>query len=99
MGIAIVVALLQVYAVTCVRTHKEHAFEFLKHHTLQRNFILNYTNSETPLLWTPWGRSKVSFIERCPHFRGKFILRQHNIWDIVKCPYYSLHVFQGCPLS
>ena len=26
--------------------------------------------SGTPLLWTPWGPSKVSCIERCPHFRG-----------------------------
>ena len=29
------------------------------------------------------GPSKVSCIERCPHFRGK--LRKH-IWDIAKCP-------------
>ena len=27
--------------------------------------------SGAPLLWTPWGPSKVSCIERCPHFRGK----------------------------
>ena len=31
------------------------------------------------------GHSKVSCIERCPHFRGKFLLRKH-IWGIVKCP-------------
>ena len=41
--------------------------------------------SGTSLLWTPWGPSKVSCIERCPHFRGKFLLRKH-IWDIAKCP-------------
>ena len=41
--------------------------------------------SGTPLLWTPWGPSKVSCIERCAHFRGKFLLRKH-IWDIAKCP-------------
>ena len=41
--------------------------------------------SGTSLLWTLWGPSKVSCIERCPHFKGKFILREH-IWDIVKCP-------------
>ena len=41
--------------------------------------------SGTSLLWTPWGHSKVSCIEKCPHFRGKFILRKH-IWDIAKCP-------------
>ena len=39
----------------------------------------------TPLLWTPWGPGKVSCVERCPHFSGKFILRKH-IWDIAKCP-------------
>ena len=43
------------------------------------------TYSGTPLLWTPWGPSKVSCMERCPHFRGKFLLRKH-IWDIAKCP-------------
>ena len=32
-----------------------------------------------------WGPSNVSCIERCPHFRGKFILREY-IWDIVRCP-------------
>ena len=26
--------------------------------------------SGTPLLWTPWGPSEVSCIERCPQFRG-----------------------------
>ena len=41
--------------------------------------------SGTSLLWTPWGPNKVSCIERCPHFRGKFLLRKH-IWDIAKCP-------------
>ncbi len=42
-------------------------------------------NSGTPLLWTPWRPGQVSCIERCPHFRGAFILRKH-IWDIAKCP-------------
>ena len=32
--------------------------------------------SGTPLLWTPWGPGKVSCIERCPYFRGKFLLRK-----------------------
>ena len=41
-------------------------------------------NSEIPLLWTPWGHGIVSCIDRCPHFRGKFLLR----WDIAKCPQY-----------
>ena len=52
---------------------------FVKHFRIQGKY------SGTPLLWTPWGPSKVSCIERCPHFRGKFLLRKH-IWDIVKCP-------------
>ena len=39
-------------------------------------------HSGTLLLWTP---SEVSCtcIERDPHFRGKFVLR--NIWDTEKC--------------
>ena len=41
----------------------------------------------TPLLWTPWEPGGVSCIERCPHFRGKFILRKH-IWDTTRCPYF-----------
>ena len=41
--------------------------------------------SGTSLLWTPWGPSKVSCIERCPHFRDKFLLRKY-IWDLAKCP-------------
>ena len=41
--------------------------------------------SGTSLLRTPWGCCKVSCIERCPHFRGEFLLRQH-IWDVAKCP-------------
>ena len=46
--------------------------------------------SGTPLLcghsvWTPWGPGKVSCIERCPHFSGKFLLRK-DTWDIAKCP-------------
>ena len=41
--------------------------------------------SGAPLLWTPWGPGEVSRIERCPHFRGTFVLRKH-IWDITKCP-------------
>ena len=39
----------------------------------------------TSLLWTPLGPDEVSCIERCPHFRGKFISRKH-IWDVAKCP-------------
>ena len=30
--------------------------------------------SGTPPLWSPWGHSRVSCIERCPHFRNKFTL-------------------------
>ena len=36
----------------------------------------------------------MSCIERCPHFRGKFILREH-IWDIVKCPYSGVSFKKG----
>ena len=39
--------------------------------------------SGTSLLWTPWGPSKVSCIERCPHFRG---YKKKHSWDIEKCP-------------
>ena len=46
--------------------------------------LLCYT-VEPPLLRTPWGPGEVSCIERCPHFRGKFILRKH-IRYIAKCP-------------
>ena len=41
--------------------------------------------SKTPLMWTLSGPGEVSCIERCSHFRGKFILRKH-IWNITKCP-------------
>ena len=37
-----------------------------------------YSNSYysgTPLLWVPWGPSRVSCIERCPHFGGKFMIK------------------------
>ena len=27
------------------------------------------------LMWTPWGPGKVSCIERCPHFRNKYIIK------------------------
>ena len=50
--------------------------------------------SGTPLLWTPWGPGEVSCIERCPHFRGRFILRKH-IWDIAKCPLYKGVLISG----
>ena len=55
-----------------------------------------YMHSGTLLLWTPWGPSKVSCTERCPHFRGKFLLRKH-IWDIhvSKCPYYRGVLISG----
>ena len=45
-------------------------------------------------MWTLWGPCKVSCIERCPHFRGKFTLRK-CIWDIVKCPYYRGVLISG----
>ena len=44
---------------------------------------------------TPWGPGKVSCIESCPHFRGKFTLRK-RIWDTAKYPY---ALFQECPLA
>ena len=50
--------------------------------------------SGTPLLWTPRGPGEVSCIERCPHFRGKFPLRNCN-WDIAKCPQYSGVLISG----
>ena len=28
------------------------------------------------LLWTPWGPGEVSYIERCPHFRGNYTLKK-----------------------
>ena len=33
-------------------------------------------HSGAPLLWTLWGSGEVSCIERCPHFRGKFIYQE-----------------------
>ena len=60
-----------------------------------KNSVWEY--SGTSLLWTPWGPSKVSCIERCPHFRGKFLLRKH-IWDIAKCPLYRGVLITECPL-
>ena len=54
--------------------------------------------------------SKVSYIERCPHFRGKFLVRKH-IWDVAKCPCFRVYFKRGsavmcmcschiiCPLS
>ena len=47
--------------------------------------------SGTPLLLTPWGLGNVSCIDRCPHFRSKFILR--TIWETAKCPYYRCPFF------
>ena len=47
--------------------------------------------SGTSLLWTPWGPAKVSCIERCPHFRGKFILQK----DIAKCLKYRGVLISG----
>ena len=51
----------------------------------------------TSLLWTPWGHSKVSCIEKCPHFRGKFLLRKYT-WDITKCLQYRGIFISECPL-
>ena len=45
---------------------------------------------------TSWGPGKVSLIQRCPHFRGMFMLRKH-IW--VQQSVLNTEVsFQGCPL-
>ena len=42
----------------------------------------------TPLLWTPWEPGGVSYIERCPHFRGKLYIQKKkkilHIWDTAK---------------
>ena len=40
--------------------------------------LVSLLYSGTPLLWTPWGPtcSKVSCIEKCPHFRGKFVFKR-----------------------
>ena len=43
------------------------------------------------------GPSKVSCIERCPHIRGKFLLRKH-IWVTAKCPEYRGVLISECPL-
>ena len=51
--------------------------------------------SETSLLWTPWEHCKVSCIERCPHFRGKFLLRKHIWGHIAKCPYFRVSFKRG----
>ena len=40
---------------------------------------------------------KVSCIERCPHFRGEFLLRKHT-WDKAKRLNTEVSLFQGCPL-
>ena len=61
--------------------------------TLQ--FLRRY--SRTPLMWTPWGPGEVSCIERCPHFRGKFLLRKH-IGDIESVHNTEVSLFLGCPL-
>ena len=37
---------------------------------------------------------KVSCIERCPHFKGKFTSRKH-IWDTAKCPHYRGVLISG----
>ena len=52
--------------------------------------------------WNPsivdtFGRTcEVYCIERCPHFRGKFILRKH-IWNTASVLNTEVSLFQGCP--
>ena len=55
--------------------------------------------SGTPLLWTRhWGPGKLSCIESCPHFCGKFVLRK-QIWDIAQSVLNTeVSIFQGRPL-
>ena len=63
---------------------------------LTHDFHCKFSYSGTPLLWTLWGPGKVSCIERCPHFRGKFLIRngtQQSAWNT------EVSLFQGCPLS
>ena len=55
-----------------------------------------YVYSGAPLLWTLWGPGKVSYIERCPHFRGKFLLGKH-IWVTAKCPEFRGVLGVHCP--
>ena len=74
----------------CIMTSSE--FFFSTAISGYANTTVHY--SGTPLLWTPCGPSKVSCIERCPHFRGKFLLRKY-IWDIVKCPQYRGVLISG----
>ena len=55
--------------------------------------------SGAPLLWTPWGPGEVPCIDRCPHFRGKFVPRKH-VWDtgkslIQRCPYSRSVLLRG----
>ena len=40
-------------------------------------------------MWTPWGPREMSYIERCPHFRGEFIYLGHSKVCIIK----------GCPIE
>ena len=42
-----------------------------------------------------WGPGEVSCIERCPHFRGKFIILRKHVWDIAKCPLYRGVLISG----
>ena len=47
--------------------------------------------SGSPLLWTPWGPSNVSCIERCPHFRNPSIvdtLGPGGVSCIERCPHF-----------
>ena len=55
--------------------------------TYAPHIVSVFQYSGTPLLWTPRGPGEVSCTEMCPHFWGKFILRNH-IWDAAKCPQY-----------
>ena len=61
---------------------------------------LDKVYSGPPVLWMPWGPGNVSFIEGCPHFRSRFILRTH-ISDIVsviqRCPYFRSILLRGVP--
>ena len=83
-------------------------------HHMAVNFLYMYCiiiplSSSLPhrIQWNPsivdtlWGPSKVSCIERCPHFRGKlFLLRKHILGHskvslVQRCPYFRVSFKRG----
>ena len=60
---------------------------------------IRHYSSGTPLMRTPcnWGPGEVSCVERCPHFRGKFVAFLGNI-SKVSLINTEVSLFQGCRL-